>query len=366
VKWRIAFVALALFVTSDASWGQNNLQLAQSIGVLSMLQDATAQGDEEAEGRQARLIAQIETDILNGPRLLEADRKTISALTSFVLSGGNPNIVEKHLLLADENEPHFHVLRAALSYVRANRANALKEVERLDAMELPATIGGRMALMRAILRASSDMPKALDDLDLARRLMPGTLLEEAALRRCIAFSGDNNDRSRFENCGQRYMRRFPKSLYWKDFADGFVKSAVKLSEVKLDAASLRHMTQGLPPAKTRDLALGVAQQAISKGAFDLALSVSVWASELALAGSVELHRARLYRIAALIADPGGSKELQSIEGLDEARLPAVDGALLAKLRDIRNVIEREPQISYADALQLVSPPERESLSVDVP
>lgn len=344
-----AFVAAGMELCLSAE------RLPESVATLEALQDRMAQGDADAEEKQNRLIAQIETDILKGPRQLPADRRILGALAVFLFSGGNPNIVEKRLAASQAASKEMHLIRGALAYVRADRDAALSELSDLDTSRLDSTVGGRVALVRAILLASSDMPKALENLDTARRLMPGTLIEEAALRRCIAFAGSQKDATRFERCGQSYVRRFAASIYWKDFAEGLVTSAVQIGG---SLAALQDMIEPLPAERRRMIALEVARAAVLSGVLDLARASAQWAREIALAQSADMDRANLYLAAANIVHDTGGEALNELRDMDESRLSAFDLMLLSNLRKVRTEIEREPDMRVEEALRILPPSER--------
>jgi chemotaxis protein MotC len=348
-------VAIAAFIVSGLQASLAGDRLSASIATLEILQDRMAQGDAGAEKQQSRLIAQIETDILNGSPRVPGDRRTLEALAIFLFSGGNPGIVEKRLQNSDTDIEETHLIKGALAYVRADRQQALKELSGLDASELPATVGGRVALVRAILLASSDIPKAMADLDAARRLMPGTLVEEAALRRCVAFAGVQKDAARLQNCGQRYMRRFHASIYWKDFAEGLVKSTILLAGSFPDFSN---MIEPLPSERRRMLTLEVARAAVMAGALALARISAEHARTLSRAESVDMDRASLYSAAADVADADASAVFDRVDKINETRLSNEDAKLLAELRKVRSEIEREPDISLQEALRIVPPAER--------
>ncbi len=350
-------IAIAVFIVAGLQASLAGDRLQASIATLEMLQDRMAQGDAGAEGQQGRLIAQIETDLLNGLGQLPADRKILESLVVLLFSGGNPGIVEKRLAKFEDASEKSHLIKGALAYVRADRGMALKELSGLDASSLSAPIGGRVALVRAILLASSDMPKALADLDAARRLMPGTLIEEAALRRCVAFAGVQKDVSRFQTCGKKYMRRFATSIYSKDFDDGLVKSAVQLGG---SLAVLQEMMEILPSTRRRLLALALARAAVMSGAMGLARASAEWAQTLAMAGSHDMGRAYLYAAAAEIAGETGSEALKRFGEIDENMFDPADRKLLADLRQLRAEIEREPEMPVEEALRIAPPGERGS------
>jgi chemotaxis protein MotC len=350
MKRLIIMAMLALPFMGAECRGAETSKFRGSVQTLESLQDAMAQGDRNAEALQSRLIAQIETDIVNTPARISGDRKTLEAVSVFLFSGGNPNIVEAHV---EKPVGESNVFSGALAYARAEKKQALKHLDPLDARTLPPNIGGRVALVRAILTAGDDPGKALRDLNLARQLMPGTLIEEASLRRCVAFAGELRDAKSFEFCARRYVHRFPKSIYWPDFADSMAQGMVLLDA----APSLPNTLEALPSNQRLSLALAVSLAALNHGRIDLAKELSSWAATLAFAGSPEMARAKLYRGAALLASGSRIEAMKLLGDLGDGKLDPRDQALLAKARDIAQQIARAPVMSLEDARQLVPPPE---------
>ena len=66
-------------------------------------------------------------------------------------------------------------------------------------------------------------------LDRARLLAPGTLVEEAALRRSIAVAAKLGDAKRFLRLSEQYVRAYLRSPYASQFADAFVAGVVTLN-----------------------------------------------------------------------------------------------------------------------------------------
>ena len=68
---------------------------------------------------------------------------------------------------------------------RGGRTKQGRGLAALNARSLPPTLGAEIALVQSALVAQNDLKATIERLDEARLLMPGTLVEEAALRREI-------------------------------------------------------------------------------------------------------------------------------------------------------------------------------------
>ena len=90
-------------------------------------------------------------------------------------------------------------------------------------MTLPQPNSGAYVALVKGSTLSADKPHAaLQLLDQARLLGPGTLVEEAALRRSIAISAAAGNPDRFMIASSQYVRGFIRSPYASQFADAFV------------------------------------------------------------------------------------------------------------------------------------------------
>ncbi len=88
--------------------------------------------------------------------------------------------------------------RGALAYVEGREKEALEIFEGINPRSLLVTLGGQIALVKSALLVNSDLRGAMIQLDDARLLTTGTLVEEAALRRQIFVAGQVDDFNKFE------------------------------------------------------------------------------------------------------------------------------------------------------------------------
>ena len=77
-----------------------------------------------------------------------------------------------------------------------------------------------MAFAQSVIETDRDSAKAIELLDLARLLAPGTLVEEAALRREIMLEADQHQVERVALLARQYASRFGASVY----AEGFLQT----------------------------------------------------------------------------------------------------------------------------------------------
>src|SRR5690606_8878443 len=87
-----------------------------------------------------------------------------------------------------------------------------------------------VSLIKGSMLSDVEPANALALLDKARLLAPGTLVEEAALRRSIAVATRLGEAARFVRLSEQYVRSYLRSPYASQFADAFVAGIVELRE----------------------------------------------------------------------------------------------------------------------------------------
>lgn len=168
-------------------------------------------------------------------------------------------------------------------------------------------------------------------LDVARLLLPGTLVDEGALRRQVFLAGQLGLNDRFKHLAKHYLQRYPVSVYASDFHQRFSATLVRLdmSGTAEEEKWLSGLLRELDDASQVNINLILAKQAISQGKTRMAILGANRARELAPAGGTALERAKLYYAAAVVINEENFVEGQAmLQAINRRRLPADDIALL--------------------------------------
>jgi chemotaxis protein MotC len=210
-----------------------------------------------------------------------------------------------------------------------------------------------VALVKAILTSAEDLKTALSLLGTARALMPGTLVEEGALRRCISFAGKLPDIEKLEHCASAYIRRFPKSIYRKEFEESFTLSLIEMDYLNAGGTMprLNVILKDLPPASYVETLLMISKAATGHGRHSLAISSAQSAHELCRAGSVEMARANLYEGAIMIAGEDYEAGKTRLEKIGTSLLDPSDRLLLEKALELSRQISRRPDTVEEEAIK---------------
>ena len=136
-----------------------------------------------------------------------------------------------------------------------------------------------MALAQAALLADDNPAKAMNLLDMARVFAPGTLVEDAALRREVFLAEEAGDFDKFIAMSDQYFRRFRRSVYADSFHRSFAVSLTRISQNGNDQqlAALGDLLNSLSTHEQLHLYLEVAQYSLFNGK----VAVAKWAGEKA-------------------------------------------------------------------------------------
>ncbi len=348
------FAALPLAML-DCAWANDDsrLQFRNVTRTLEKVQDWTASGNPSAVDTQSKLMIQMETDLKLAELSDLQDERNLRAIAVYLFSGGNPNAVESRLSQLIFESEYKELLDGALAYARGDKANAIKNLKHIDLDALPTNLAGRVALVKAILTSAEDIKGALELLATARANMPGTLVEEAALRRCTSFAGKLSDMEQLERCASAYIRRFPNSIYWKDFEDNLTLSLIEIDYLKNGGTMAKLLTvlEDLPPFNYRKMLLMTAKAAVGHGRYELAIACAEKAFELSRTGSAEMARSNLYTGAVMIVQKDYEAGRKKLAQIDKSLLDPSDSLLLEQALDLAGQISRKPDITAAQAMK---------------
>ena len=315
-----------------------------AVRTLQNLQDRIATGDPVAQAAYAKAMQRTARSFATIKLATWADKRNARALITFLFSGGSAaaiNAAIPHHALASE----FATLYSgALAYGLGQDEAARKILLPIEAKTLPSGLGGHLALVQATLIANSDHAKAIVLLDMARLLEPGTLVEEAALRKEMLLIGAGGDLDKFSVLARRYMGSFSHSVYADNFRQLFARTAMQVGgEVRADAIGrLTTLTEGLSRDEKRRLFLAIAREAVVDGRLDFAATISDQAGRLALRNENDEARAMVYFGAATIVGSRYDAGMRALAAASPAKLDARDRALRASALAVGAMIRANP------------------------
>ena len=298
------------------------------VRALQAVQDGIANGDTAAHGSHVALIRQIGEKFLAADPAVWSNPQNGQAVVIYLLSGGAPQIVRK--LPRDKMNVDEHLFNGALAYVEGRQEEAREQLKDVKPRTLPSGLGGQVALVQGALFARAEASFAIERLDDARLLLPGTLVEEAALRREILLVGQAEDFDKFEFLTLAYLRHYRNSVYagdfWQRFSTGLTQSSLALDGRRF--ARIAALLEQIDRASRLKLYLVIARAAMLRGQLSVTRLAGERALTLSADASTERERAHFFRgVSRALTDEydGGLAELKAI---DRSKLPERDVPLL--------------------------------------
>ena len=214
--------------------------------------------------------------------------------------------------------------------MRGQLVEAGQILDPIDPMARRDDTGAFIALVKGSIIGGKAPAPALRLMDQARLLAPGTLVEEAALRRAIFVADQTRQFDKVESFASRYLRRFRHSIYAGNFR---IRLAAAISHMDFgkdasEFARLDEMLAAVEPPARGQLYLTVALAAVVRGNAATAALAASRAIDLSQAGSVDEARSRLYQAAGLAVQPKSfDVAVASLEAVDRGMLSQSDLAL---------------------------------------
>jgi chemotaxis protein MotC len=302
----------------------------QLVRTLEKVQDRIALGNFNAHGFQRQFITEIGDKMLAAPDSVWQEPKNIRSAVVYVLSGGDPRILQKLVKLEKLPEIPSNLLPGVLAYSAGRNGEALKLLTDIDHRAFDTRTGGHLALAKAMVFAPEDAAKSLGFLDDARLLCPGTLVEEAALRRQVLLLGSIEDFARFEMLAFEYLRRFGQSVYAGNFGRSFAV-AVTSSKMSTDPAligRLEMLLDELGDDSRRRLYMAIAEEGVTRARVELVRLAADKIAYLIPDGSREFVRLQLYKAAALVVTNEYEFAVAKLNALDRSKLGRTELRLL--------------------------------------
>ncbi len=324
---------------------------------LQALHDQMALGNRAARAEMPQILRRLGDKLIAANPAAWREPRNARAVVVYILSGGEIRVAQK--VLVDKNCPtsEKRLIEGALAYLEGNKTKAKALLEMVDPRSLEPAVGSHIALALAALIAHDEPKKAIKLLDMARVLAPGTLVEDAALRREVFLAEETGDFNKFVDMAGQYLRRFRHSVYAKSFQRGFPAAVehLALAGNAQQLAELGGLLKGLGAHEELRLFLHVAKSGLVNGKIDVAR----WASENAVAfaarDSVAAHRATLYDGATLILTKDYARGLAELESVDVRHLPHDDLMLREAAIGVATAIRQWPKVSAAENKQSSAP-----------
>ncbi|MFU0505470.1 chemotaxis protein MotC [Pseudaminobacter sp. NGMCC 1.201702] len=297
----------------------------QMVRSLQLVQDRIAAGDHAAMPMQRKLLEMIDARLIAADKEIFDEPRNYRALLVYGMSGGNPATIEKVLSRLNLDEEKRGIGRGVLDYLNGQTISARSTLGPIDPMKLEPGLGAFLALVKGSVASAENPQAALKLFDTVRLLGPGTLIEEAALRRSIDLAAGLGETERFTLASTQYVNRYLLSPYAAQFADSFVSGVVTL-QASVDLERIADITAMMDAERRRTIYLRIARRAAIEGFKDLAAFASAKAEESTPAGTKD-PRALLYASLSSVTSGTASEINALLEDIDRRKLSQGDRKL---------------------------------------
>lgn len=342
--------------------GLDDLAPYKMIRSLQYVQDTVALGDHSAMEMQRFLLTTIDERLRTAGSSLFNDPRNVDAALVYAMSGGNPETLE--LLIKKDVDGHFdpRLTDALRSYLGGRGSQSVKSLAEIFPEYKRSRVGPYLALVAANSIIRKDPALALSYFDWARLAVPGTIVEEAALRRSIYIAGQAGWVDKSMDYANRYARRYLRSPYASQFADLFVKLAVDHFDA-LKEEDILEVLSFMDVPRQREVYLRMARLAAISGKNKLASLAAERAQMLSGDGeSVPKTLADLYSGLASVPSGDVASAMDAIAAIPDDQLSVKDRALKAAAKRVAEEVLRVPSASATQTQAAVVPEETDDAS----
>jgi chemotaxis protein MotC len=348
-RWVSLLAAVSTFVGAAESFAQSpdNLMPYSMLRSLQFVQDSVVLGDHSAAEMQRFMLTTIDERLRDAPPSIFADPRNVDAALIYAMSGGNPATLE--LLVAKDVDGNFdtRVADALRKYLSGRGTLIAKGLGAMVPEYRKTRIGPYLALISGNVTLAQDPVAALKFYDIARLEAPGTIVEEAALRRSLAIAVEDGDATQGFKYAQRYARRFLHSPYASQFADLIVALSVRRYE-HIEEATITDTVALMDADRQRETYLRMARMATVAGKEKLARMAATRAKDLSTGlPVVDGAPANLYESLANIGTPDIVSAIKTITSIPDEHLSDRDKILRDAAKAIAEEVVRPPLASAA-------------------
>ena len=344
---RLLLSGLAVLAVGSLGHAQavdDTLEPYRMLRSLQFVQDTVVRGDHSAAEMQRFMLGTIDDRLRTADSRVYQDPRNVDAALIYAMSGGNPATLE--YLVARDIDGNFdnRVSDALRKYLSGKGTLIAKSLGDIANEYKNAKIGPYLALVAGNVTLTKDPAGALKFYDWARLTAPGTIVEEAALRRSLAVAVDAKIVDKASLYANGYARRFLYSPYASQFADLFVRFVVEHYEV-LKPQDIEATLGYMDVDRRREVYLRVAREAAIAGRKELATMASDQAR--LLSGSEEGADALANLYGSLVGVPTENVDdaMAVLMQIPEEALSPRDRALRQAAEAVAKQVLRKPQPS---------------------
>lgn len=348
-------LSIVLSLHADNAWAQ---RFADIVRDLNVMQNRMVAGDSVARDQAAKQFDAVERAIGAADPAIWTDESNVRAAIVYLLCGGASGKLRAFLDAKNVDGSLSPLLAASVQYADGDPA-AAKALSGFDARQYPPLLGGHLALVQGGALMGSDKPRAIELFDLARLLMPGSLVEEAALRREMSILDPSRDGEKLGLLAVRYATKYRASPFARHFWEMLPAMALSTPASASQGARFGLIFDKAPPNERIDFYLALSRRALLAGNL---VEAGATVDKAASVGSDAMARKRVgaYRIA--LATLRDEQSASALRALDVAGLPRADIDLIELVTSVETKLSA---VAPTDARQSAAiAPEEERYEVE--
>ena len=347
----VALAALSAFgaAAEGDDGAAGGLQPYQMVRSLQLVQDRIAGGDHAALPMQKKLLELIDARFRDAESREFSERRNFDALMIYAMSGGNPATVAASLGGLSLDEADGAATAGVLSYLGGDVTAARSAMAGVQPSAHPQEVAAFLALVKGSVVAGDDARAGMAMLDRARLLAPGTLVEEAALRRTLALAVTEGDADRFMRGAEQYARRYLRSPYASQFAQTLIAGIAEMYD-EIDRRSIEAVIDWMNKEQAQSIYLRLARRAAIDGKDSILDFASAKARQIAAEDSDTTDaRSMLYSTIASVTSDTVDSVVHQLRRIDRRELSSADLALLEAAEAIAAEVVARPRVAFDES-----------------
>jgi chemotaxis protein MotC len=296
-------------------------------------QDRIAQGDRSALEAQNSIAERVAA----GFEALALDTwlspRNARALITYTLSGGDPRFLSRAAPQVLKSGLSASLIDGAVAYAMGEREAAKKLLGSVELRTLPPLLVAPVALAQAATVGEERSGAILAILDEARLLAPGTLAEEAALRRSVGILTRSGVVTEAIAMLSKYLWRFGGSVHADSVVSHAVSAIARLPRIAEQIVGVTSSLKGIEQDLRNEIWLAIAQEGLGQGARDLVKRATTEVLATSDLSPLQRARAQLYTVAAEVVS-GQTSMVGALEQVSRENLEPADRELLSRVRAI--------------------------------
>lgn len=339
----VLLASMSWLASAGHGYAESDLPPAKILRSLQFVQDSVVMGDHAAREMQKYLLETIDTTLRTADPAIFEDSRNADAALAYIMSGGNPQTLD--YLVARDVKGHFdsRVTNVLNKYFNGRGGQAEKIITDILPEYRKGVLGPYLMLIAGNIAITRDPVASLVFFDDARLTAPGTIIEEAALRRSMIAMVQAKQTDKAFQYARKYAVRFLHSPYASQFADVFVSFVVE-SQGAVSHDRIAEIAQLMDPERAEEIYLRIARQASLRGEVDLA-RFATEQSEALTSQTGDISRmplSRLYSGLAGVASNDVHSASEALANIPNDDLSPRDLALRDAAKSIAEQITRKP------------------------